>query len=57
MLVVYRSIRSLRGGCIYKRFDVMAMLVHSHNINTHFSGRKNPQDSFLGGEVKACPMS
>ena len=27
MLVVYRTIRSLRGGCIYKRLDVMAVRV------------------------------
>jgi hypothetical protein len=32
MLVVYRNIRSLCGGCVYKRVDVMT--VHSHNINT-----------------------
>ena len=27
MLVVYRTIRSLCGGCIYKRVDVMAVRV------------------------------
>ena len=31
MLLVCCTIRCLRGGCIYKRVDVMA--VHSHNIN------------------------
>jgi hypothetical protein len=30
ILVVYRNIRSLYGGCIYKRVDVMT--VYSHNI-------------------------
>ena len=29
MLVVYRTIRSLRGGCIYKRFDVIKTLVYT----------------------------
>ena len=27
LLVVYRTVRSLRGGCIYKRVDVMAVRV------------------------------
>ena len=27
MLVVYRTIGSLRGGCMYKRVDVMAVRV------------------------------
>ena len=27
MLAVYRTVSSLRGGCIYKRVDVMAVRV------------------------------
>ena len=41
MLVVYRIIICFRGGCIYKRVDVMA--VHTHNINTYYLALQTEQ--------------
>ena len=39
MLVVYRTVRSLSGGCIYKCLDVMAVRVYSrHQTRTAMNG-------------------
>ena len=48
VLVVYCTIRSLCGGCIYKRFDVMAVRVWCLPIYV-ISGRHKglPEDDVL----------
>ena len=36
MLIVYRTVRSLCGGCIYSRVDIMAVLAFIHLSNIFF---------------------
>ena len=57
MFVVYRTIRSLRGCCIYKRFDVMAVRVWCQDklkVLVYWSNTKKNTEDLTVSSNEVC---